>query len=760
MLTLWPFFESYQMVSGHDFPTPTRRHCLNKLLVPTEIHDNHDEQSYQDTYNVLQWAANFRTAEKEERFDDLFSYRVRFRNDSTVDEVFEYLFHYSGGRQDLRFLRDFQERHPAFARQRHALNGSTPLTYACATQAPYEVIAYLLDLYPEALRIPDDNGQLPVHHACSTGASLRIIQLLVERHPTGAGTLLALRRYSTLPLHCACQSSIPALATIRYLVEQCPRSVLQEDDGGRRALHAACASQASLQIVQFLARQHPESLNIQADEPFPWTPAGFARHSKRGTPQRNVIAWLDAVSTRVIDISQDEVPSSFPVVVETDPPPQEMSASTRIAGLLEPRDKGNPRQKLEGFAFLSFRTLLGLHQFPKRQELPAGALLEPPRDDLWLAIFVSHKWAAKPEDLPDESHHPDPFNVQLNALQEFVRRVVGFFMASRGYENEYTATRYSDWVQVAYVAGSKGLQGRHADTKEELYDAVLDHCGVWYDYSCLYQKKRSEQQEEVFRRELRNLNKVVRGSSCNVLLRFDADGYEKSGWCQWEMAASITTDYTAGLCDFPLRVQIEAAFDPLQPVPSHLQAALRDWETGLATDAQGNFQPELLRKALTSVHEKLMTDQTMQIYRSSPLRLQPVETFSNSVEMFARVATPIITAMCNEIIAGNILSVDIGKVLSRSLEQVGLSCTQGADRKYLGLKLFQIYAPVGSGTEGFSRRMLKEGIRRFTEDQSLRMFLLFRGDAINPCWSSFHFEDDDVGYLLYPPPPVQQNNRR
>lgn len=108
--------------------------------------------------------------------------------------------------------------------------------------------------------------------------------------------------------------------------------------------------------------------------------------------------------------------------------------------------------------------------------------------------------------------------------------------------------------------------------------------------------------------------------------------------------------------------------------------------------------------------------------------------------------------MCDQVIAGDREFVDLGQVLSQSLEAIGLTCTQGADSKYLGLKLLQHYAPVGTGVEGFSRRMLKEGIRRFTEDKSLKLFLLSAGDTMRPCWALFHFEEDDVGYLLYPPP--------
>ena len=80
-----------------------------------------------------------------------------------------------------------------------------PLHLACDTNAPLEIIRWLLDQDPgcSSLVHKDKWGDLPLHTACSR-KDVEVVRLLVERDTTKE-TILTKDNHGALPIHMACR---------------------------------------------------------------------------------------------------------------------------------------------------------------------------------------------------------------------------------------------------------------------------------------------------------------------------------------------------------------------------------------------------------------------------------------------------------------------------------------------------------------------------------------------------------------------------
>ncbi len=151
-----------------------------------------------------------------------------------------------------------------------------PLHFACMNHAPLEIVSYLVEMYPESIKIQSrgllPGSMLPLHHACFEGASLEVIKYLITIYPA---SIKIMSGDGSLPLHIACYSafsgyrSTPLLETIQFLVETYPEAIMVKSTShghqGRLPLHIASLSKASLEVVQYLAERNPESIKV-ADE--------------------------------------------------------------------------------------------------------------------------------------------------------------------------------------------------------------------------------------------------------------------------------------------------------------------------------------------------------------------------------------------------------------------------------------------------------------------------------------------------------------
>jgi len=117
-----------------------------------------------------------------------------------------------------------------------------PLHLACQEQASLAVLKLLVQAWPEAVKLPNENRFLPLHYAClevvsdaNQGGgwgkrSLEKIEYLIQTAPD---TVKMLEQQSgMLPLHCACLDQIASMDGIHFLVESYPKAVTVKDKKG------------------------------------------------------------------------------------------------------------------------------------------------------------------------------------------------------------------------------------------------------------------------------------------------------------------------------------------------------------------------------------------------------------------------------------------------------------------------------------------------------------------------------------------------
>ena len=136
-------------------------------------------------------------------------------------------------------------------------NGKLPIHIACGTNAPFEVLAMLVELDSATLQIPDYSGALPLHECCRGSVDCSSVVYLVEQG--GRGTVATRNHEGALPLHNLCASLNPSLRTVQYLVQSFPGSlVVQTHAGLYPFMIAACTtSSASLSVVFEIVRSNP-----------------------------------------------------------------------------------------------------------------------------------------------------------------------------------------------------------------------------------------------------------------------------------------------------------------------------------------------------------------------------------------------------------------------------------------------------------------------------------------------------------------------
>ena len=142
-------------------------------------------------------------------------------------------------------------------------------------------MAYLLDMYPDAIALADSDGCLPIHHACFIAQLETTVQLLLDRHQgthhgldvtdnDGNIPILSLlascghhqkrihrllletypesarirNRNGSLPLHLVCSNAERPFSAhfVRYLVDIDILTVLEKDGNGRTPLELASAA--------------------------------------------------------------------------------------------------------------------------------------------------------------------------------------------------------------------------------------------------------------------------------------------------------------------------------------------------------------------------------------------------------------------------------------------------------------------------------------------------------------------------------------
>jgi Ankyrin repeats (3 copies) len=165
-------------------------------------------------------------------------------------------------------------------------DGSLPLHCACKKNAPLDVIQFLVETWPDAVKDKEKNkcGELPLHWVFSSNSPLDVIQLLVETWPD---TVKEKNNNGSLPLHYACHYNAP-LDVMQFLVKMWPNAVKAKNRYGFLPLHYACFHNAPLDVIQLLVETWPNAVKEKNKDGN--TPLALAKNAGAGA---RTISWLE-----------------------------------------------------------------------------------------------------------------------------------------------------------------------------------------------------------------------------------------------------------------------------------------------------------------------------------------------------------------------------------------------------------------------------------------------------------------------------------
>jgi len=188
-------------------------------------------------------------------------------------------------------------------------NGKSPLLVACSNKyVTFEVVRFIYNLWPEAVRVPtidgfppiqflccnklpqsadilrlmlatdpglvrerDGSGDLPIHTAAS-GQSFDFCKVLIDLYPE---SLKVEGRDGYLPVHYA----VSKPDTIQYLLEICPETINARDNAGRLPIHIAAEGKRA-DIVELLLNHDPSAASTRTSNPSNNLPLHLAARAK------------------------------------------------------------------------------------------------------------------------------------------------------------------------------------------------------------------------------------------------------------------------------------------------------------------------------------------------------------------------------------------------------------------------------------------------------------------------------------------------
>ena len=206
----------------------------------------------------------------------------------------------------------------------------------------------------------------------------------------------------------------------------------------------------------------------------------------------------------------------------------------------------------------SWSTVLGWEQWPRRQDAPPPAEVTGPG---LLRLFISHRW-----ETPDQ---PDPQHAQLLSLKAGLSLALaaavllgddepaatqsGLPELFAAYLRDVDPTVVStpalrEWA-AALKAAAEGAstEAELAPMAEKLEHTVpgvrapltriRDRVLIWYDYASMFQAPRTPAEQEAFRHEIVELNRI-QARAATVVIAGD-DQYTSRAWCFLEMCAGM-----------------------------------------------------------------------------------------------------------------------------------------------------------------------------------------------------------------------------
>jgi ankyrin repeat protein len=144
------------------------------------------------------------------------------------------------------------------------VSGCLPIHYACwlvgcgSLEGNHSIVKFLVESYPESVKVKDSSGCLPLHRALRSRASLKIVSFLIDCCPEGVGESHLIPLYEGHPN----PNERPTRAPLYYLVAE--QYAEKQDRKGMILLHRACMRNGfSADLIRVLAEAYPQGWTVQ-----------------------------------------------------------------------------------------------------------------------------------------------------------------------------------------------------------------------------------------------------------------------------------------------------------------------------------------------------------------------------------------------------------------------------------------------------------------------------------------------------------------
>lgn len=139
--------------------------------------------------------------------------------------------------------------------------GEMALHLACRRLDALDVVEWLIEEHPDALRVKNHYGHLPLHlasapaHIPDVTTAVRIVQALVDAYPEALQTP---DQDGDLPLHVGVVGDIPPVMLDNLMQPDPDGTLTKNQQNGQWPLHTACESGASVAVLRRLMDTYPQ----------------------------------------------------------------------------------------------------------------------------------------------------------------------------------------------------------------------------------------------------------------------------------------------------------------------------------------------------------------------------------------------------------------------------------------------------------------------------------------------------------------------
>lgn len=146
----------------------------------------------------------------------------------------------------------------------HSITRDLLVHFVCRFQAPTFIVRIVAQTYGESLQCTDALGRFPIHIACAWGASPETIEFLLDEYPIAASIQ---DNEGKAPIHHLCQSFIlnyqdtslmsgkeSMMSIVNMLKAAAPKSFNLEDDDEMNAIEYAIESDTDIKVIKAIQR--------------------------------------------------------------------------------------------------------------------------------------------------------------------------------------------------------------------------------------------------------------------------------------------------------------------------------------------------------------------------------------------------------------------------------------------------------------------------------------------------------------------------